>query len=227
MSAWTTITINGQNQGIYLNVEQVDKQFLRNRSLWVADQTWLFYQDDIGLAEFEEGPTEVSPTMETLNFSPFASGGNLPPTPSGAELRTILNDNINVDAMLTLAAVNARRGEVQRLEQVVDVDDGAATDQRDGAIAVAIQSAQQLAQGFVDANLVGGALAGGTSAIHQQLFFRPVPGLGRADTPIDRLYLASASAHPGGGVHGACGSNAARAAIAHDRLTRVLRRAGR
>jgi phytoene dehydrogenase-like protein len=63
-------------------------------------------------------------------------------------------------------------------------------------------------------NLVGGALAGGTSAIHQQLFLRPVPGLGRADTVVDRLFLASASAHPGGGVHGGPGANAARAALA-------------
>ena len=73
-----------------------------------------------------------------------------------------------------------------------------------------------------DANLVGGAVNGGTSAVHQQLIFRPVPGLGRAETPVRRLFLASASAHPGGGVHGAPGSNAARAALAHDRVGRVL-----
>jgi phytoene dehydrogenase-like protein len=64
-----------------------------------------------------------------------------------------------------------------------------------------------------DANLVGGALNGGTSALHQQMLFRPVPGLGGPDTPVAGLYLASASAHPGGGVHGACGANAARAAL--------------
>lgn len=69
-------------------------------------------------------------------------------------------------------------------------------------------------------SLVNGALNGGTAGLHQQLVFRPVPGLGRAETPVKGLYLASSSAHPGGGVHGACGSNAARAAIAHARLTR-------
>lgn len=63
-------------------------------------------------------------------------------------------------------------------------------------------------------SLKNGALNDGTTAIHQQLIFRPTPGLGRAETPIRGLYLASASAHPGGAVHGACGSNAARAALA-------------
>ncbi|MFC4147152.1 NAD(P)/FAD-dependent oxidoreductase [Micromonospora mangrovi] len=68
-----------------------------------------------------------------------------------------------------------------------------------------------------DPSLVGGALGGGTAAAYQQLFLRPIPGLGRADTPVDRLFLASSSAHPGGGVHGAPGANAARAALARDR----------
>jgi phytoene dehydrogenase-like protein len=65
-----------------------------------------------------------------------------------------------------------------------------------------------------DSNLLGGALNGGTANIHQQLVFRPTPGTGRPETPVRGLYLASASAHPGGGVHGACGANAARAAVA-------------
>src|SRR6266540_1788414 len=65
----------------------------------------------------------------------------------------------------------------------------------------------------LDANLVGGAVNGGTARLRQQLVLRPVPGLGGARTPISGLYLASASAHPGGGVHGACGANAAHAAL--------------
>lgn len=62
-------------------------------------------------------------------------------------------------------------------------------------------------------NLLRGAMNGGTASVHQQLVFRPVAGTGRADTPIESLFLASSSAHPGGGVHGACGANAARAAL--------------
>lgn len=64
-----------------------------------------------------------------------------------------------------------------------------------------------------DENLRGGALSGGTSQLHQQLVFRPIPGLGRPETPVRGLYLASASAHPGGGVHGGPGAIAARAAL--------------
>ena len=70
-----------------------------------------------------------------------------------------------------------------------------------------------------NANLVGGAINGGTSQLHQELVFRPVPALrGRPETGVARLYLASASAHPGGGVHGSAGANAARAALLHHRL---------
>ncbi|WP_435221900.1 phytoene desaturase family protein [Streptomyces sp. Tue6028] len=65
----------------------------------------------------------------------------------------------------------------------------------------------------LDSNLHAGAINGGTASMHQQLIFRPVPGTGRPETPVAHLYLASASAHPGGGVHGAPGANAARAAL--------------
>ncbi|MFG3496975.1 phytoene desaturase family protein [Streptomyces sp. NPDC047928] len=70
----------------------------------------------------------------------------------------------------------------------------------------------------LDANLGGGAINAGTTSLHQQLVFRPVPGTGRPETPVRGLYLASASAHPGGGVHGAPGANAARAALRGRRL---------
>jgi phytoene dehydrogenase-like protein len=74
----------------------------------------------------------------------------------------------------------------------------------------------------LDPSLVGGDISGGTQQIHQQLVFRPVPGLGRPETPVTGLFLGSSSAHPGGGVHGACGANAARAALAHHRWRRRL-----
>ena len=78
-----------------------------------------------------------------------------------------------------------------------------------------------------DANLGQGAVNGGTAQLHQQLIFRPTPGLGRSETPVRGLYLGSAAAHPGGSVHGACGANAARAALADQGWTRLGRRGAR
>lgn len=75
-----------------------------------------------------------------------------------------------------------------------------------------------------DANLFGGAVNGGTSQLQQQLIFRPTPGTGRTETVVERLYLGSAAVHPGGGVHGAPGLHAARAAIACDGASGWLRR---
>lgn len=99
-------------------------------------------------------------------------------------------------------------GHVRRIEEAVErVAPGFIAAQ----VARHVQSPGDLED--ADANLVGGALNGGTSALHQQLFLRPTPGLGRPETPVTGLFLASASAHPGGGVHGACGWNAARAAL--------------
>ena len=98
--------------------------------------------------------------------------------------------------------------QVARVEAVVERH---APGFADSILARRIQSPGDL-QG-ADENLVGGAVAGGTANIYQQLVFRPVPGLGRAETPVDGVYLAGASAHPGGGVHGGPGSNAALAAL--------------
>ena len=76
-----------------------------------------------------------------------------------------------------------------------------------------------------DLNLHLGAVNGGSAAVHQQLFWRPVPGLGRPELPVGRLYLASASAHPGGGVHGGPGAIAATSALRDAGIAGPLRRA--
>lgn len=69
-------------------------------------------------------------------------------------------------------------------------------------------------------NLVGGDVGGGSSAVDQQLVFRPVPGWFRYKTPVKGLWLCSASAHPGGGVHGMAGQNAAKRVIRAARTPR-------
>jgi phytoene dehydrogenase-like protein len=61
----------------------------------------------------------------------------------------------------------------------------------------------------MDANLVGGDLGGGSNAWHRQLLFRPLFPYFRYRMPVAGLYLCSSYAHPGAGVHGMCGYNAA------------------
>lgn len=50
----------------------------------------------------------------------------------------------------------------------------------------------------------------GEMTLDQMLFMRPVPGASRYRTPISGLYLCGAGTHPGGGVTGVPGFNAAR-----------------
>jgi phytoene dehydrogenase-like protein len=66
-----------------------------------------------------------------------------------------------------------------------------------------------------NANLIGGDLGGGSNAWHRQLVFRPLFPYFRYRMPVKGLYLCSSYAHPGAGVHGMCGANAALIA-AHD-----------
>jgi phytoene dehydrogenase-like protein len=73
-------------------------------------------------------------------------------------------------------------------------------------------------------SLVGGDLAGGSYELDQQLVFRPSPRLARYRSPVDGLYVAGASTHPGGAVHGMSGRGAARALL-RDRRKGIVRRA--
>ena len=66
-----------------------------------------------------------------------------------------------------------------------------------------------------NANYVGGDINGGRQDI-RQLFTRPLARPVPYRTPLDGLYLCSASTPPGGGVHGMCGWLAAKAALARE-----------
>ena len=59
-------------------------------------------------------------------------------------------------------------------------------------------------------NLTGGNIFQGAMIPSQLFSFRPVPGFADYRTPVKGLYLCGAAAHPGGGVMGASGWNAAR-----------------
>jgi phytoene dehydrogenase-like protein len=69
-------------------------------------------------------------------------------------------------------------------------------------------------------NLTGGNIFQGAMTPGQLFAFRPAPGWARYRTPIRGLYLCGAAAHPGGGVMGTPGFNAAREILGRRRFGR-------
>jgi phytoene dehydrogenase-like protein len=68
-----------------------------------------------------------------------------------------------------------------------------------------------------------GCIHHGQMALDQLLFMRPIPGCSQYQTPIDGLYLCGAGTHPGGGLTGIPGYNAARI-VARDLSARTYNR---
>ena len=66
-------------------------------------------------------------------------------------------------------------------------------------------------------HIKGGHWHHGELALDQFLFTRPVGGAAQYAMPLDGLYLCGAGAHPGGGVSGAAGRNAARAILKREK----------
>ena len=58
--------------------------------------------------------------------------------------------------------------------------------------------------------LTGGNIFHGAMTPDRLFFMRPAPGWARYRSPIDSLYLCGSATHPGGGVMGASGRNAAK-----------------
>jgi phytoene dehydrogenase-like protein len=96
-----------------------------------------------------------------------------------------------------------------RIEQQIE---RFATGFRDRILARSVMTTSDLEH--KNANLVGGDINGGAADL-RGLIARPILSSTPYATPIDGLYLCSASTPPGGGVHGMCGHLAAQAALRH------------
>ncbi len=72
--------------------------------------------------------------------------------------------------------------------------------------------------------LLGGNIFQGEQGLDQLGFMRPAPALARYATPIAGLYLCGSGSHPGGGVTGLPGRNAARRILRDEPLVERLRR---
>lgn len=65
--------------------------------------------------------------------------------------------------------------------------------------------------------ITGGHWHHGELTLDQFLFVRPVGGAAQYAMPLDGLYLCGAGAHPGGGISGAAGRNAARVILSREK----------
>ena len=77
---------------------------------------------------------------------------------------------------------------------------------RDRIVHMEVRTPRELEEevGLTEGNIFQGELT-----FDQLLFNRPVPGYAQYRSPVDRLYMCGSSTHPGGGVMGAPGRNAA------------------
>jgi phytoene dehydrogenase-like protein len=66
-------------------------------------------------------------------------------------------------------------------------------------------------------HITGGHWHHGELTFDQFLFVRPVPGAAQYALPIEGLYMCGAGTHPGGGVSGAAGRNAARTILKREK----------
>ena len=107
LANWVVLTINGVNTGVYVHVEQRNKQFLRNRGLYTADRTWLYKKSEGGPATVEVAGIGPDPTYEALCYSPFRQTNPTCSTPSGGALVADLNAWVDLPGLLTAGAVNA------------------------------------------------------------------------------------------------------------------------
>src|SRR5690606_26957355 len=103
------------------------------------------------------------------------------------------------------------------LDRIIDTVDRYAPNFRRSIIAAQAYTPEELESRF---GLVGGDIFHGALALDQLYWARPAWGSSQYRTPVPGVYLCGSGAHPGGGVSGAPGHNAARAILRDLRVRR-------
>ena len=65
LASWVTLTVNGTDYGIYINVEQRDKSYLQNRGIWDAAHTWISIRS---APELVQAPGELGESSPTTSW---------------------------------------------------------------------------------------------------------------------------------------------------------------
>ena len=114
---WVKLYVNGEYKGVYVNNEQYDKQYMKNRDMYTHTFSWLYKHADCITDNFvlKTGDDEFpkSPAVEGLCYPPFVNAGadsNLMPSggvcavPDDANVVADMNEWVNMERMLTYAA---------------------------------------------------------------------------------------------------------------------------
>jgi hypothetical protein len=100
-AVFARVFVNGELIGVYVNVEQVDKRFLRSRG--ADDDGWLFKLSGSDGDGYKTNETTPNPYDDRLCFW----GKNPCAMPPAAELATYVPEHLDVDQMLRFGGVNA------------------------------------------------------------------------------------------------------------------------
>ena len=101
-------------------------------------------------------------------------------------------------------------GKAAFTDAVLDLLEQYAPDIRSKAVVAELLTPEDIEREF---RISGGHWHHGELSLDQFLMLRPVPGAAQYRAPVDGLWLCGAGSHPGGGVMGSAGRNAARAII--------------
>jgi phytoene dehydrogenase-like protein len=116
-----------------------------------------------------------------------------------------------------LAAGGWEREKERLTNLVVDMLDSHAPGLRESVRAAELLTPEDIEREF---RISGGHWHHGELALDQFLMTRPVPGAAQYGTPLEGLFLCGAGSHPGGGVMGVAGRNAARRVLSEARAGR-------
>jgi len=172
-----------------------------------------------GDSQLLSGHVQIAPTVEYLQkASDAAKYGNHSTQPYlDIQIPTLTDTSLAPAGKHILSATvkympyTLRDGNWEELREtigglVVDTLSAYAPDFRECILHEKLMTPLEIEQGYT---LPEGSPVHGDMALNQFMWMRPIPGYAQYRGPIDGLYMCSAATHPGGGVTGINGKNAA------------------
>lgn len=180
------------------NIEGVDKREFGDRFLVAPDDTYV----ERAFNHAKYGETSVRPVFE-ITFPSFRDASL---APTGKHVMSAIVQYVPYG--LREGWSGKTRDAFQRL--AIDTLAEYMPDLSERVTAAQLLTPADIEEQF---HITGGHWHHGELTLDQFLFTRPVGGAAQYAMPLDGLYLCGAGTHPGGGVSGAAGRNAARAIL--------------